>query len=62
MKFNSFDELMNTMQKERIGYFPLHISSDGMPDKKSKKLFEKADKALKEFRDYVINNLSDDYK
>ena len=50
----NFIDVSNKIDNEGLGYFILdYTSSDSMPDQKSKELFEAAEDALSEFRNYI---------
>ena len=52
--FENFKELVDVVEDEGLSYFILYCyTSDDMPDEKSKELFAKAEKALKEFENYI---------
>jgi len=49
-----FECIQNKIENEGLGYYLLDYAvSDSMPDDKSKKLFEKAVKALSNFKKYI---------
>jgi len=52
--FEDFRELVDRVEDEGLSYFILYqYTPDDMPDEKSKKLFAKAEKALKKFENYI---------
>jgi len=52
--FENFNEVRNKIEDEGIEYFITnYCSANDMPDKKSRKLFAKAEKALKKFESYI---------
>jgi len=52
--FENFKELVNIVEDEGLSYFILYCyTANDMPDEKSKELFAKAEKALKEFENYI---------
>ena len=52
--FENFREVIDRVEDEGLSYFILHYyTPDDMPDEKSKELFAKAEKALKEFENYI---------
>lgn len=51
-----FEDMLVRVNNDGLGYYLMHYTdSNSMPDEKSRRLFEDANKALKEFETYITD-------